>query len=278
MEVVGGSEVWKGVQFMANLRYGFKVIQVDGVDTLSWVVTNTGEQSPSAHETEGFIRVFAPDFYAQLMTGELNPEDPNNLVIEIAKHLDKEAIGTTFVESSYSKQNVPYPKPKWEQMTPSTPEALYALNEALKPTRVAVPETTFVQPEGITVKSESKPEPEKQPEVPSQAEVVSDGELDEKGKETLYMVLDYLAGEKAIVDGVLTKAGITVAQTHLTPLKEQGKIPRAELASANFTLANTILTELVKGDTLNDEQRQFVKVTSEELTRKLLFNDEGEGW
>lgn len=275
----GQPTVWKGANLIAPLAYAFKEIQVDGKPGLDWVRKPDGGYSAGSKRFDSFANLFSPGFHKALYENTLEPKDMGNLIPEVVANLDKEVMATAFVEVNFSKNNQPFYTVEWEKLS-VVPKEMTELFEKLPYPKV--PETVYDPPIEVK-KKEGKEEVvddkvEKSTSV-EEPKVATDEEIDLFARDWLHQVMNKLAGEEAYDKNALTEAGVVAAKKHLTPLKESGKIPAGELSKANFEYANTILTALVNGDTLDDEEREFVAAASQEVQESLIFDkSESNDW
>lgn len=267
--------VWKGANVIVPLTYAFKEIQVDGKPGLDWVRKPDGGYSAGSHRFDSFVNVFSPGFHKALYDNTLEPKDMGNLIPEVVANLDKEVMATAFLKVDFSKKNnQPFYKLEWEKLS-VVPKEMVDMFEKLPIEKV--PETVYDPP--IEIKKKEVKEEVKEPTKVEEPKIANDEEIDLFARDWLHQVMNKLAGEEAYNKDSLTEAGVVAAKKHLTPLKESGKIPAGELSKANFDYANTILTALVNGDTLDEEEREFVAAASQEVQEALIFDkSESNDW
>lgn len=271
LEIVAGSmgaeTPWKGAMFTTDVPYGF--IYNEETDEIAFKTDDNGkDDSAKAYAMRKFMYVYCPRALSEGLETDY-PEDPNNAVPWMIRWSDPDILFKAEVKNSPGKNGGMWYNISWGKAEPVIEPLLSiirssdATGSSVTPVTPPV-DTNTPEPKINTVKPQIK-EPVTQ--LP-----INDEDTNNKAREVVHEVLNYLAGEEVFnAEQNLTDAGKRIANEYLRPLSVAGVIKQTKLTLVTFDEGKEILSGLLTLFEQGTEQHTIISKHYDALINSLLF-------
>ncbi len=254
----GAPTPYKNARILVEADYGFEYDEKQP-DNVGWEVDDNDDITLNAKRASNMYELTAAPMF-----DPFKPSNPHNLVGYWLEHLTKDVVLFCKIEANTSKKGFVFYKIDWNNVVKSfLPPEMLGLSSN-EPSVVTTTSKTTVTPAPVVT----------QQTIPSTIPTSTDDDLDLKARTMFFELLSKFANGEIIHDGnEINTVGKEVAQKHLNPLKEAGKIQGVLLTKATYDDIVKIVNALIDADTLDEGQKISTRAIKEQLELALIGFD-----